>query len=435
MNTAWRVERWRIGLVAAASLAIGWLSGHWVLAIVGMALGYTLWNLYQAYQLEKWLSSGAKPSKAPNAGGVWAVIVQLIYRREKSEKKRKKRYKDLLNRINTAIAALPDAAVVLNAAKRIEWANDGAKTLLGIDKKRDAETLISNLIRDPAFTEYLNDPDPKKELEIASPLNHKKNISIRLTPFGKKQFLMTVSDISQRVELNRVRKAFIANASHELRTPLTVIAGYLEILKTAPELPETLLTPVNSALDQATRMENIIADLLILSRLESSRLQQALGGHVCVSSLIERIVNDLEQTVARGTHHFHLDLDDKLIINAIEMEVEGVVLNLCRNAVLHTPDDTDIFVSWQKDSSGNATLRVRDNGEGIPEEHLSRLTERFYRVDEGRSRSASGTGLGLSISRHVMDRYEGDLIITSKVGSFAQFEARFPPQSIVNQYV
>ncbi|MCB1756781.1 MAG: phosphate regulon sensor histidine kinase PhoR [Gammaproteobacteria bacterium] len=432
MSKPWEIERWRLGSVFIAFLIIGWLTGHWIVALLLPTSAYIAWNLYQIYRLEKWLNSGVKPGKAPEAGGIWAEIVQLIHRRERSEKKRKKRYKDLLARVNAVIGALPDAAVVLNSHDEIEWANDGAKTLLGIDRKRDMNSSISNLIRDPVFIEYLREPRSGRELEIPSPLDHKRTIVIRLTPFGKKQALMTSRDISQRVELGRVRKAFVANASHELRSPLTVIAGYLEILQNAPELPASLFDPVKNARDQATRMEGIIADLLTLSRLESSTLSETAGKELNVADMVKSVVTDLEHTVADGTHHFHLDLDETLRINAVEMEVDGVILNLCRNAVLHTKPGTDVFISWKKDAFGHACLTVRDTGDGIPDKHLLRLTERFYRVDAGRSRAVGGTGLGLSITRHVLERYRGDLQISSEVGKFAQFQARFPQTIIVS---
>ncbi|HBR98833.1 MAG TPA: phosphate regulon sensor histidine kinase PhoR [Gammaproteobacteria bacterium] len=431
MNTAWEIERWRLGLTVLMVPVIGWLTGYWILAFLLPISSYIAWNLYQLYRLERWLASGVKPRNAPDAGGIWALIVQHIHRNERADKKRKKRYKELLNRMNTAIAALPGAAVVLNGSREVEWANSGAEHLLGVDRKRDLGTFIGNLIREPDFLEHLQNPDGRKELEIRSPVDHKKNISVTLTPFGKKQFLMTSRDISERVELGRIRKAFIANASHELRTPLTVIAGYLEILQSAPEMPESLQEPVRSARDQANRMESLIHDLLTLSRLESTALPDDAGNELDVAKMVRSVVADLEQTVARDSHQFHLNLDEGLNVNAIEMEVEGVVLNLCRNAVLHTPMGTEIQVNWGRDSFGNACFTVRDNGDGIPEGHLSRLTERFYRVDAGRSREVGGTGLGLSITRHVMERYGGDLLISSEVGEFAEFQVRFPKKCVV----
>ena len=426
MNSAWEAERWRLGIVIALIPAIGWLTGIWLLAVTLPLLAYSLWNLYQLYCLEKWLATGVKAGKAPEAGGIWAVIVQHIYRREVSSKKRKKRYKDMLVRVNAAIDALPDAAIVLNSAKDIEWSNDGAKLLLGVDKRRDTGSHIGNLLRSPEFRQYLDNPSASRDFELESPVDNKRVVAINLTPFGKKQSLMTARDVSQRVELARVRKAFIANASHELRTPLTVIAGYLEILQSDPELPSALLGPLNSAREQASRMESIIADLLTLSRLESSQLIDGDGGDVALSDLVKRIVNDLQATVAADTHEFALSVSEDITIRAIDMEIEGVVLNLCRNAVLHTPPGTRIDVSIQRDQDGNVHFTVRDNGDGIPEEHLHRLTERFYRVDAGRSRAVGGTGLGLAIARHVMERCGGDLRITSQVGEYAQFEAVFP---------
>ena len=431
MNSAWEAERWRLGITLTLIPVIGWLTGIWMLAITLPLVAYTLWTLYQLYCLENWLATGVKAGKAPEAGGIWAVIVQHIYRREVSSKKRKKRYKDMLVRVNAAIDALPDAAVVLNSAKEIEWSNDGALLLLGIDKRRDGGSQIGNLLRSPEFRQYMENPGASRDFELESPIDSKRVVAINLTPFGKKQSLMTARDVSQRVELARVRKAFIANASHELRTPLTVIAGYLEILQSDPELPQSLLGPLNSAREQATRMESIIADLLTLSRLESSQLIDGDGGDVPLSALVRRIVNDLQTTVAADTHEFSLDIHDEVTIKAIDMEIEGVVLNLCRNAVLHTPAGTHIQVTLAKDKDSNVHFTVRDNGDGIPDEHLHRLTERFYRVDAGRSRAVGGTGLGLAIARHVMERCGGDLRITSKVGEFAQFEAVFPRKLLV----
>ena len=431
MNSAWEIERWRLGVSVFLILVIGWLTGNWILAVLLPVIGYTTWNLYQLYRLERWLASGVKPRNAPSAGGVWAVLVQHIHRNDRADKKRKKRYKELLSRMNTAIAALPDAAIVLNSQREIEWSNDGALWLLGVDRKRDIGARISNIVRDPEFIEHLKHPDEKRELEISSPVDHQKNISIRLTPFGKKQFLMTSRDISDRVELGRIRKAFIANASHELRTPLTVISGYLEILQSAPELPRTLQEPINNARDQADRMERLIADLLTLSRLEGSVLDENAGIELDVVGMIASVVNDLENTVASGTHTFSLELEPNLKIRAIELEIEGVILNLCRNAILHTPKGTNVSVSWKTDNFNNACFTVRDDGNGIDENHLSRLTERFYRVDAGRSRAVGGTGLGLSITRHVIERYGGDLLIHSEVGKYSEFQVRFPKKCIL----
>lgn len=426
MSQAWSTERWRFGGTILAILAIGWLSGNWLLALILPSFSYVFWNLYQLYLFEKWLSTGAKRGKSLETGGIWAVIVQHVSRRERAEKKRKKRYKDVLSRVNTVISALPDAAVVLSENKQIEWANDSAGLLLGIDKSRDHGAYIANLIRDPEFTNFLDNPKLEQELEITSPIDTKGKVSMRLTPFGKKQFLLTSVDISQRVKLRRVRSAFIANASHELRTPLTVISGYLEILQTDPDLAESLKQPVTSARDQAARMESLITDLLTLSRVEGAVFSESEAVKLNIGQMIVSVVRDLEETVAKGTHEFRLNIDFDVFAQGIEIEIGSVILNLCRNAVLHTPPGSHIDIRWEKTVSGRARMIVRDDGPGIPVEHLSRLSERFYRIDNGRSRAAGGTGLGLSITKHVMERHQGSFSIRSEEGSFAEFEVCFP---------
>lgn len=426
MNEAWSSERWRFGGTIIGILVIGWVTGNWLLALILPSFSYVFWNLYQLYLFEKWLSTGAKRGKSLETGGIWAVIVQHVSRRERAEKKRKKRYKDVLSRVNTVISALPDAAVVLSENKQIEWSNDSARMLLGIDKSRDHGAFVANLIRDPDFTDFLDNPRLEEELEITSPMDIKEKVSLRLTPFGKKQFLLTAVDISQRVKLRRVRSAFIANASHELRTPLTVISGYLEILQTDPELAESLKQPVSSARDQAVRMESLITDLLTLSRVEGAVFSESEAVSLNIGQMIVSVVRDLEQTVAKGTHEFRLKIDNEVLVRGIEIEIGSVILNLCRNAVLHTPAGSHIDITWKKKSDGRAYMVVRDDGPGIPVEHLSRLSERFYRIDNGRSRAAGGTGLGLSITKHVMERHQGFFSIRSEEGSFAEFEVCFP---------
>lgn len=432
MSNAWSVERWRIALTLLAIPILGFSFSNWVVAVALPLSGYIAWNLYQFYKLEKWLRTGAFKGKAPDANGVWALIVQQIYRQQRKEKQRKKRLSELLKRFNATVAALPDATVILNGNEEIEWANKAAEELLGIQCNRDVGVRIANLIRDPDFDAALKKFHKEFNLELGSPINPDKTLALRMVRYGKDKKLLTARDISQRVELQRTRKAFVANASHELKTPLTVISGYLEIMQSDPELPAGLIDAVDSATEQAQRMQRIIEDLLLLSRLEGTPLSRNSGERLSIAGILGQIINDLQQTVSGRSHHFRFDADETLFLRANEAEIQSVSMNLISNAVKYTPAGSTIDIRWYRNSAGHACLDVEDDGPGIPAEHLPHLTERFYRVDAGRSREIGGTGLGLSIVKHVVHRHGGFLHIDSESGTGSTFRACFPAYRLLS---
>ncbi|MEJ2322119.1 MAG: phosphate regulon sensor histidine kinase PhoR [Gammaproteobacteria bacterium] len=432
MSNAWSVERWRITLTLLAIPLLGFTLSNWTLAVVLPLLGYIAWNLFQFYKLEKWLRTGAFKGKAPDANGVWALIVQQIYRQQRKEKRRKKRLSELLKRFNATVAALPDATVILNGNDEIEWANKAAEQFLGIQRNRDIGVRIANLIRDPDFDAGLKKFVKELNLELGSPINPDMMLALRMVRYGKDKKLLTARDISQRVELQRTRKAFVANASHELKTPLTVISGYLEIMQSDPKLPPELADAVDSATEQAQRMQRIIEDLLVLSRLEGTLLSHNSGERLSIAGILGQIITDLQQTLSGQSHRFVLDTDEALFLRGNEAEIQSICMNLISNAVKYTPAGTTIDVRWYRDSAGHACLDVEDNGPGIPAEHLPHLTERFYRVDAGRSREIGGTGLGLSIVKHVVQRHGGFLQIDSEPGKGSTFRACFPAYRLLS---
>lgn len=429
MSNPWYIEGWRIGAVIIALLVIWGITGNWLLATLLPLTIYLSWHIYQLYCLERWLGSGLKSDEAPDTNGVWGSIIQHIYRQKQLEKKHKKKYKSLLKRFNSVVSVFPDAAIVLNQHKEIEWSNKAAKKLLDIEYTRDRGQHIGNLIRDPEFQHGLQYKKPHINdvtLELSSP-HSTTHIVLRLIPFGKGQYLLIASDISQQINLQKMRESFVANASHELRTPLTVIAGYLEILESNPDLPENWHEPIISAQLQATRMAQIIEDLLTLSRLETTTyLSKYSGTIVDVSVILANIVNDIQKTVAMDNHTLHLDTEPTLKIRAVESEINSVCLNLIKNAIKHTPAGTTVQIRWFFNHTGQACLQVIDNGKGIPAEDIPHLTERFYRVNVGRSRQVGGTGLGLSIVKHIMERHQGYLLISSQPDVKTEFIACFP---------
>jgi len=432
MNKAWSVEFARIIVVALAVLLIGTMTGHWVLACIIPFSLYVAWTLYQIYRLEQWIRLGAKNAFAPDAGGIWELIVQRIHRAQQKNRQRKKNLAELAKRFEATIAALPDAAIVLNEQLEIEWSNRAALELFSIDFRRDRGVRLDNLVRIQALTDLLISPNlhEPQHIELPSPVEPKRMLHITVTQYGNAQKLVTARDISQRVAVQKMRKAFIANASHELRTPLTVIAGYLEMLLGDSELPAQIIRPIKNAQEQANRMQKILDDLLVLSRLEEKTYRDSDGERINVAELVEKLASDFRKTRAKGTHRIITHLDERLNLRGEENEIYSLCQNLLSNAVKYSPEGSAIKIRWYRHPTGDAVLEVKDNGEGIAKEHLSRLTERFYRVNVNRSRQVGGTGLGLSIVKHILENHGGYLHIDSVLGQGSTFAAHFPASRV-----
>jgi len=426
MNNAWTVEFSRILVVVVTVLVFGLATGYWILAVLLPTAVYLGWTLVQIRSFERWIRLGAKTKLAPDSSGIWQLIVQHIYRIQKKDTERKSRLASMANRFEATISALPEATIVLNSHLEIEWVNDAARNALGIDKDRDLGQRIDNLIRLPMLSMLLEGELPDSFIEIESPIDTQKTLVITCTQFGDEQTLVTARDVSQRIAVQKLRKAFIANASHELRTPLTVISGYLEMLETDDSIPMPLQAQVTNASQQALRMKKILDDLLTLSKLEEKGHDKKAGELINVPETLGAMVIDFERTRAKGTHKFNVSIDDGIQLKAVESEFYSLCQNLLSNAVKYSTEGSEINVHWHKCDKGRACLSVEDNGEGIAPEHISRLTERFYRVNVNRSRQVGGTGLGLSIVKHILENHGGHLHIASELGKGSKFTACFP---------
>jgi len=436
MNHFWRNELDRLLLVILATIIIGLLTQLWFVAILLPLCTYIGWNIYQQFRLNQWIKSGMQTDLAPEGGGLWSTLVTHLHRREVSDRKREQDLRDLVEQYNTIISVIPDAAVVLNYVGEIEWANDRAAELLGIKRDLDRGRKITSLLRAPDLITYLNDPDAITEFKHQSPVDDKQTLAFRTIHFGDGQRMLTARDVSEEASMTEMRKNFMANASHELRTPLTVISGYLEILEAAPELDAPLLPPVVSAMTQASRMAHIIDDLLTLSRLEKSTADEGSSVVIDMQAMLENMVKDISRTIADNTHSIEMEIDPLLDLFGVELEVTGIASNLLKNAVKYTPAGSTIIVRWSLNEQQQACLSVIDNGDGIAQEHLPHLTERFYRVDPGRSRDKGGTGLGLAIIKHIIERHGGHLEISSIEGEGSTFTAVFPQnRAILEKFV
>ena len=416
----------RVALSALAGVLAGAILGRpWL----GMALalaGYLLWHLVMLYRVEWWLQhrSVADP---PETGGVWGTVISLIARLHRRKRFHKLRFVQLMRQLQQSTAALPNGVVILNEQREIVWFNRMAGRLLGLRAASDLGVRIENLLRDPAFGHYLHKGDYANPVVVRRSSPQDSYLSVQLVAYGDGQQLLLVADVSRQMRLEAVRRDFVANASHELRSPLTVISGYLETLGQDPALDADFAAPIAEMRRQAARMNAIVRDLLELSRLEETD-ERAGGEPLDVPALMALLRRDV---LARPVHphEVRVRIDSHAALIGKESEIHSAFANLVDNAAKYTPPDGSLEMRWWSDREGGH-FSVTDTGIGIPAEHLPRLTERFYRVDPGRSRATGGSGLGLAIVKHVLQRHGAELEIQSVPGKGSTFTCHFPPERI-----
>ncbi|WP_415889696.1 phosphate regulon sensor histidine kinase PhoR [Neptuniibacter sp. SY11_33] len=420
-------------LVSGCSFALGLLIGYpsWALA-----LSLFVWAFFQARQfnrLMQWFQSEVK-QEPPECTGHWGELFDELSRLQRGRQKREDRLKSIISRFQDSTSALSDAIIIIDRHHNLEWWNKSANHLLGLNQESDRGMPVMNLLRDPRFVRYYKRGQYNDSITLPSPAHSDIQIQFHITRFGDEDRLLVARDVSRLMRLEQTRQDFVANASHELRTPLTVIRGYLETFLDQA-LPKPLLRGLSSMQNQARRMENLVSDLLLLSRLEASN--QASDEHpIQIRSVLTHIVEDAEQLAKTldKDHKISLDIDNAFDLNGQEIELHSAFSNLVFNAVRYTPANGKIEVRWWTDEQGGH-FSVKDTGPGIEAMHLPRLTERFYRVDESRSSASGGTGLGLAIVKHVLARHGGQLTIKSKLGKGSTFACHFPTEMIAPSHV
>jgi two-component system phosphate regulon sensor histidine kinase PhoR len=331
----------------------------------------------------------------------------------------------MLARFQKAASAIPDAVVVLSHAGDIEWANRSAAALLGIRYPQDAGMRLLNLLRVPGFAQYLERGEYAEPLEITSPDNREIYISIQITPFGSSQKLVVGRDVTRLARLEQMRRHFVANVSHELRTPLTVLGGYVETLRQMDQIKmEDLRKHLATMHEQSLRMQRLVDDLLMLSKLETAP-PRTHDETVDIAALLKNLMEQAVLLSGENRHDITMDADPALKLLGSREELHSAFSNLVNNAVRYSSPGGVIRLTWRAAGDG-AEFAVTDTGEGIAPEHIPHLTERFYRVDTARSRASGGTGLGLSIVKHVLLRHDARLEIESEVGKGSTFRCLFP---------
>jgi len=413
-------------LLLGAGAAIGWFYDHAVWGLLVAALLALSWQVRQLLSFDRALRTG-NFDDFRYGEGIWEQIFSRFRFEHDRAARRKQNYRMLLREVRKSTNAMPDGAVILDANNEIITCNRAAKQLAGLKRKKDRGQRVDNILRDPGLTHLLKSGDHKSTIEIMSPVNVGDWLDCRVVPYGADQKLLLLRDVTERIRLTKIRRDFVANASHELRSPLTIISGYLDAIADDEGKPESWAKPVSQMQTQAGRMRRMLAELLELSRLESAGTATS-DQPVDVLGLIESTTQALEghANVARMI----IDAGSSAKLQGNSAEIETVIVNLLSNAIRFTPADGEITVSWHSGSDG-ADLIVADSGEGIDPEHIPRLTERFFRVDKGRSRDDGGVGLGLAIVKHVLARHDAELLVTSEAGTGSVFRCHFPVDRVV----
>ncbi len=372
--------------------------------------------------LMNWLR-GPLLTPAPRDSGFWG---ELAYRTEKALRARElalRHEQEKLSQFLSAIEASPNGVMMLDGADQIEWCNSVAAEHFGLDPLRDRRQRVTNLVRMPLFVAHLQGGHYDDAVVFPGPLG-RRTLSVLVRPYGDGMKLVLTQDITERERTESMRRDFVANVSHEIRTPLTVLAGFVETMVGLP-LTEVERQRVLTLMGQQTdRMQALVGDLLTLAKLEGSP-QPAADRWVPVTALMTKACADA-QALSVGRHRIQMDGGDDAEVAGSEPELYSAVANLLNNAVRYTPDGGVIQLRWLWRADGGAALEVQDGGIGIAREHLTRLTERFYRVDGSRSRDTGGTGLGLSIVKHVAQRHGGEIDIQSELGKGSTFKLILP---------
>jgi len=410
----------RLGLVASAVLLMGWWFGHLVLITGLFLLLYLAWLFYNSLRLYGWLQSW--DSKPPESLGMWADIFDRIAALQKQNVKRNRQYQQVIDDFAGLADAFPDATLVINDQGLISWFNDSAIQLLGLKTPGDKGQAVTNLIREPAFADWLSVQDRiHSTLDIKCPIDDNISLQLSAVRFRKNQRLLILRNVTDVRNLERIRHDLVANVSHELRTPLTVLIGYLEVLKTQPAEPNP--EAIERMFLQAQQMHDLLEDLLELSRLEDT---QRLDGAATVDipALLTQLSEQAEE-LSQGQHKIIFKIEPGLNLRGAEADLKSAIQNLIVNAINYTPPGGKIRVTWRETAHG-MELGVADTGVGIPHRDIPRITERFYRVGDDRNRKTGGTGLGLAIVKHVLHSHDARLEIHSEPGKGSEFRCIFP---------
>lgn len=401
---------------------LGTLFGYLPPTLLGAAILLLLWHFHQMIRLSHWLWRDHH-FYPPEGRGSWRPLFHGLHRMRREQRRERKRLADILSYFRKGAEAMPDAVILCDRKGRLNWCNPQAELLLDLHWPKDEGQLLFNLIRHPSFLTYFEEKDFSNPYHLS--LDHHTILECRLYyPYIEDNLLIIVRDVSEREAAERTRQTFFASVNHELRIPLTVMRGYLEMLLEESELTDFERTALLRMEEQGERLQQLVEQLMLLTRLETDK-QEGTKEQIDLALLIQKLVDDY-QAVEESPTPITLTLPPSIPIYGDANQLLKVITNLFYNAIEHNPPNTPITISATESEAGY-TISFKDRGQGIPKEHLDKLTERFYRVDSSRNRAESGgSGLGLAIVKHALNNHQSRLIIESTPNKGSTFSFTLP---------
>lgn len=374
--------------------------------------------------LDNWLD---RPSQhtVPIGNNLWEPTFSKLYQFHKNIIKTKRDLGLALDQFILGAQALPDGVLSLDQSNHILWANKKIQRMLGIKLPDDLNKPITYIFRDTKLLDLIEANDNKKSISI---IIDDDKYQINLIEFGTENKLLICRDINNEEKSEAIRKRFISDVSHELKTPLTVIMGNSELMLNTDIEQKQQKILLRTTLDQAQRMNNLIADLISLNRVDTTK-NILRDKKVMVTDLKNQILSSLSSLRLKKDISFEFNIDSKKNILGSFLEVYSALENLVSNAFRYT-EKGSISINWSI-IKGQGILSVTDSGIGISKEHLNKITDRFYRVDNDRSRNSGGTGLGLAIVKSIMDHHNGSIEIKSDMSKGSTFSLVFPKERVL----
>ncbi len=329
------------------------------------------------------------------------------------------------------LSGMAEGVLAVDQEMRITFSNEAFARVIGASSAIRAHTPLLEVARDAGLLDMLSevlisDKPQKRRLELSAAEGRAFEVQAApLSASSRRGAIAVLHDITDLERLERVRKDFVANVSHELRTPLTAIRGYAEtLLEGALEDPANNRRFLEIIKAQAARLNNIASDLLVLSELESGKLAEK--ERLSVPSVLESALHTVESEArVREVQIVCSQVEDVCVVGS-KIRLEQALVNLLDNAIKFNRPSGQVRVEVIRATDGQVRITVADTGIGIPSDDLSRIFERFYRVDKARSRAVGGTGLGLSIVKHVLERMNGKITVASELGRGSVFSITLP---------